>query len=317
MNKEEFISEFTSRLRELDVRKVDTEELMKLKYENLPKTLFKYCSFDENNRNVNNLKKDIVWMNNPKNFNDPYEFTFSINTDKVIEQKYEKKTKLFLEVCEKDFSNEDIEKIKLDSNSFDVVINNLLKEGKFTQDKLDKFEEKYIGVTQQYIDNFDIRKFFKVSSFAEENDLLLMWSHYAQNHTGFCIEYDIDSLGFDSKVTQLLYPIVYSEEIFDITDFYLNENDEHSHIDYLLEGMLRKSSEWEYEKEWRLITVNEDEFGTECAMPKPKSIFLGSQFDADNLKKLYNFCSDHKINLYHMKLDKLEYKLTPHVLKKF
>lgn len=311
MNKKEFIKIFTSGLRKLNKKDVDANYLMQLKYENLPNSLFKYCSFDENNRNVSNLKKDIVWMNSPLNFNDPYEFTYSVNLEKVLEHEYSNKINIFADIHISDFSVDDLNKMVNDSNSYDVIIENLVKAGKIAKAKIEDFEAKYIGVIKQSIDNDDIKKMYKVSSFAEKNDLLLMWSHYAQNHTGFCIEYDINSLPFDSLITERLYPIVYSDELFDTTDYYLQEKVKTQNIDYLLEGMLRKSLEWEYEKEWRLVVLDTSEVGVEFNMPKAKSIYLGSEFDVDNLKKLYNFCKDNNINLYHMKLDKSEYKLTP------
>jgi hypothetical protein len=37
----------------------------------------------------------------------------------------------------------------------------------------------------------DIQKATKLCSFSECNDSILMWSHYAKDHKGFCVEYDL------------------------------------------------------------------------------------------------------------------------------
>jgi len=44
----------------------------------------------------------------------------------------------------------------------------------------------------------------------EKKDNILMWSHYAKNHTGFCIEYDHKSLVSGAPRLRLLYPVFYT-----------------------------------------------------------------------------------------------------------
>jgi len=85
-------------------------------------------------------------------------------------------------------------------------------------------------------------------------------------------------------------------------------------LDYLLPIMMKKSSEWAYEEEWKLIIIDNAEIGIEFPMPKPKAIYLGSEFNPENLKDIYTFCTTNKIDLYQMKLDSAEYKLLPSLL---
>ena len=77
--KKEFIEKFIEGISYIDKSKVNIVYLTKLKYDNLPKSIFKYCSVDEKNHNITNLKKDVIYMNSPLKFNDPYEFTFKID----------------------------------------------------------------------------------------------------------------------------------------------------------------------------------------------------------------------------------------------
>lgn len=314
MLKHEFLKKFLNDISKLKREDVDLEGLTKLKYENLPKSLFKYCKFDEDNRNISNLEKDIVWLSNPSDFNDPYEFSSKIDLNEVLKRSYDDKINVFLDSIFKNFFNDNEKSIiQNDNRSYDEIVLELISNGKITQVQLDDFEDRYLGVIKQSIANEDIKKLFKVSSFSEYNDLLLMWSHYAHNHTGFCIEYDIESLSIAHPLTKSLYPVAYSKDLVDITDYYLHKT-QNPNLDYLLPVMIKKSLEWEYEQEWRLIIINDAEMGIEFPMPKPKAIYLGSKFEPNNLKDIYTFCSANKIDLYHMKLDNSEYKLIPNIM---
>ena len=75
-----------------------------------------------------------------------------------------------------------------------------------------------------------------------------MWCHYANKHTGFCVEYDCEG-GFELDC--MLYPIIYKEERYDASEiYYINDEDRKNvHVN----PILFKSPEWEYEKEWRLF----------------------------------------------------------------
>jgi len=47
-----------------------------LKFDNLPSLLFKY--FEVNNYSISNLEQDTIWLSDPRNFNDPYDYSFTI-----------------------------------------------------------------------------------------------------------------------------------------------------------------------------------------------------------------------------------------------
>lgn len=70
-----------------------------------------------------------------------------------------------------------------------------------------------------------------------------MWNHYTENHTVFCIEYGINALPIDSPITKSLYPVIYTDKLFDTTGYFLDKTEEIPNIDYLLEGMITKSLE--------------------------------------------------------------------------
>src|SRR5271154_5206616 len=90
---------------------------------------------------------------------------------------------------------------------------------------------------------------------SETHDNLLMWSHYAQNHTGAVIEFrvlpEVDSPTLAAK------PVRYSTQtprlIFaDLADF---ERLCHEMVEVIT---LTKSDVWAYEKEWRIVSALRD-----------------------------------------------------------
>lgn len=100
---------------------------------------------------------------------------------------------------------------------------------------------------------------YGVFSLTENSNDMLMWSHYAGQHTGICIEYERHSnnvLG-DLSVTR---PVRY-------TDAYpLISYKEAAHLQYqsaslddsaLSSYIYTKSSCWSYEREWRAISVTD------------------------------------------------------------
>lgn len=87
-----------------------------------------------------------------------------------------------------------------------------------------------------------------IVSLTETKDNLLMWSHYAQEHTGMVVEFDITHDFFTSKfVTEnnnsvgKIGRVLYRKER-------LNKLSDH-----LMEPYFHKSDEWSYEKEHRLL----------------------------------------------------------------
>jgi len=84
--------------------------------------------------------------------------------------------------------------------------------------------------------------------FSLTNDNILMWSHYADANKGMCIGYDFNQA--DSRVKKHLFPVQYSDTRFQSND--LQALKAHPFF------YLRKSSEWGYEQECRLIYQKKD-----------------------------------------------------------
>jgi hypothetical protein len=79
---------------------------------------------------------------------------------------------------------------------------------------------------------------------SESCDSILMWSHYAADHCGYCLRFEATAhtpfFGYSQRVR-------YSED-FPVVDFFNTPNDKQ--VDLIF---LTKYRGWNYEREWRII----------------------------------------------------------------
>ena len=142
---------------------------------------------------------------------------------------------------------------------------------------------------------------FGILSLAEDQKDILMWSHYADDHKGICIEFEraeTNELG-DPRATRKVaytknYPSLNVKSL-------LSKNDHHNS---LMRVLYTKSEHWSYEKEWRNFqTVG----GKVYPIPgKVLSITFGvrtSEMDIDIVKKL----ASNSITLYQAQLKEHEF----------
>jgi len=90
-----------------------------------------------------------------------------------------------------------------------------------------------------------------VLSLAERWDSPLMWSHYADEHRGLCIEYDMNDHQC-AHIKPVDYRRTRSIKITELMQWKLHQSAE-AKQSVLDTYFFAKSSQWEYEKEWRDI----------------------------------------------------------------
>lgn len=137
----------------------------------------------------------------------------------------------------------------------------------------------------------------------------LMWSHYADSHKGFCIEYDF-SEPEDEVLSKLPLPVFYSENRplvpWKAAIDNSVENMEEAYAEIMM-GLLTKDKEWEYENEWRiLIGATED---SEFKMPRVSCIYLGASIEKENRDKVIAIAKERNIPVKQMKVDRGAYDL--------
>ena len=115
---------------------------------------------------------------------------------------------------------------------------------------------------------------FKICCFSTRCDDILMWSHYAEKHTGVC-------LGFEFPVRAdifTLYPVRYIDQIKK-----LHGMADVSTVFYY--WLTRKPKCWEYENEIRAITRSGDDI-IRFERRQLKEVIFGCRVNSDQIKEL-------------------------------
>jgi hypothetical protein len=215
------------------------------------KHLYKYYAYNENSLSVLINKK--IWLAKPESFNDPFDcgIEFEDNTD-------EKLLKRILGGI--DIDSKQYDKIK----QFAIKGLNRLKEAKF----------RNAGIF----------------SMSENNKNILMWSHYADQHKGFCIEFIRRSdnvLGNSEMARPINYPKDYTKVKFIDSTGKLNES-------IFYEFFYTKARDWHYEDEWRCVYP---EGGREASIPSAiSSIIFGLKMTEQNENTIRNILSGQGIS---------------------
>ena len=139
-----------------------------------------------------------------------------------------------------------------------------------------------------------------------------MWSHYAANHQGICIEYDAKEFLTNESILKKLHPVIYKEELFDAypyTTFFGVGAEQNPLLASI--AACHKSNEWSYEEEWRLISPvspenNKPEYNLTY---RPKGIFLGAKIPEKDKELLTAIAADVQIPIFQASLEWNGFKL--------
>ena len=147
-----------------------------------------------------------------------------------------------------------------------------------------------------------IKETFRISCFTTSPFSQLMWAAYADCHRGFCLEYTI--LPGEAQYQDVylnLYPMIYCKTRPNITERLVRLQDEKptdEHLwDLFCHGVLRKSFDWAYQNEGRLLfpysTTKKEDYNRKF-FPITK-VYLGNKMDAKKRKEIIDIC--HRKNI--------------------
>lgn len=193
------------------------------------------------------LKNNLICFNNPRHFNDPFEFFSLYNFDN------------FLFELDERFKNLDvIDHFTPEQMLFYQALNSSQQKVMLTSIKpfIDKlFKENLDTITNNVRMTFEklnheFIKITRVLCLTEKPDNILMWAHYSKSHTGFVVEFDQTNEFFhQGKNLKDEYGYVRKVE-------YKNAIPVIDPIsDNIAEHYLIKSEEWRYEQEWRMFAT--------------------------------------------------------------
>ena len=307
-----------------------------------PKSFYKYRKATDYNFTF--LEKGLAWFSLPKEFGDTRDLT--INND--IEEELEgiekdpnshiiRLSTAFIKLFMKEFGVQpnDLkieDKISLFNSNGSINCSKtkmyLMKYG-LSVEKINLILGKLITATQisdqkkileaikLYLTFYmDINKKnhneLFVYSLTEDPNNAAMWESFADNATGYCIEYQFDKDSFlGQRMLMNLFPIYYGDKerinFFDILikNITYNErvgmNDEDSEKIFL--QSYTKESCFDYQKEWRIVFAG-DLGGSTQKFPFAKSIIIGERASEDNKKRILDIGKKLNIDVYLRKMNK-------------
>lgn len=192
-----------------------------------PKHFYKYRSINESDfesdLSLDALFNSYVIFSSRINFNDPFDSKIEITSPSPKEYKFLLQSLETLHPLHKGSKIKDL-----------VYKGNITQLGR----KRINFSKNEIN---KLIDTYGI---FSVS---KDNENILLWSHYANSHKGYCIEFK--SEGIEAK------PIIYKNQIptINLTEFSSTTYGEEKRNKVISEALLTKLDIWSYENEYRVI----------------------------------------------------------------
>lgn len=211
----------------------------------IPDRLFRFEKFED--IRLKTLEQNMIYMSDAENFNDPFD-CLGVWWDTLILKDISEEQGLNFSV---DFLDEQI----------DIMFKNALTP-------------------------------LKITCFSSELYNLPLWGNYSESGSGFVVEYDFRELNIDSEFTKQLYPVIYQEEREDISkvlkllfEVAVKEQEQfHPSLRLLFYKNLIKHISWSYEREWRLMFLENDNL---VKLPiRPTAIYITGRCNAENEKRL-------------------------------
>ena len=150
---------------------------------------------------------------------------------------------------------------------------------------------------------------FRIGCLSANHKSPLMWSHYADSHRGFCVEYDF-GVPDQSTLSLLPLPVLYSQDRPLVPWYVAFNNTPESAMaanKEILLGLLTKDSSWEYEKEWRLLIDAKQP--ALCQMPKITCVYLGACISEANRERIISIAMEKHFAVKQMTVDRGTYAL--------
>lgn len=291
-----------------------------------PKTLFKFRKFDRFTFDM--IDNNYVFLANAKNLDDPFDCLTTIDAENIFDRNNYKLTGEMLDFVIDTLSRPFVFEKTLSKEEIGNFIYPCIRDGWIDEDKLMLQCISYADITEHQknylssvfsgysslLNDLSNNSYFtetvkefvyakenaKVCSFATQRDNKVMWSLYANAYKGYCVEYEIPTT--DEEVMGILLPVIYKRKknfnvIRAIAQFVLeiairNTTSAYMHTNLacLTELLCSKDVDWEYQDEWRLLSLNSNRFNK----LKIKAIYLG--FDVTKRNELRIIKRAKKLN---------------------
>ena len=292
----------------------------------IPKLLYKYRPFD--NYTYDMLENEYFFLCKAKNLDDPSECTatltpndyYDIKTSRLSYRVVDGILEYLRPYCSPTNFDEIKNQVYRVMTPDGYVRRNFLLDASFIMQKLapdvniapfinflgnipEKMQEPEMGKNIETLLSlaYYAREAMGICSLSELSDSAEMWENYADNSSGYSIEYDMKEYEYASDV----FPVVYSDErntdilsailggflgkfIFGMTNGQIDADKSQ-----YFRLFLTKNTKWKYQKEWRLL----GDANKRIKAPKIKAIYIGKNASNDNRQKMQEYCDRNNIAL--------------------
>lgn len=285
----------------------------------IPKRLFRYRTCNE--LSVDAFQNDIIYAVTADKFNDPYDTLVRYDLDEI--EKWVN-TVMNTEALGqmKTWFAQGWDLPKEIKHILPKEMTDVLKVALSSIEDISDYEERIEETRKRIISQIELyfpilsetsKRYSAIACFSESVESVLMWSHYANSHKGFALEYNFRPTLEQPIKNVGLFPVVYSKERFDISDYIawaflriIGFPAKMPDISASIKNALWKSDIWAYEKEWRMIDSTPREITDERASTihyKPIAIYYGRHMSGDDKKKLHELAREKGIKEFEMYLD--------------
>jgi len=258
------------------------------------------------------LRNKSIRFTQPNAFNDPFEFSpsfISFSKDSTFNEQFDDTVDMQIE--------DSLRKLPKEYRT-DIVKSYLKKfltaNKQLIHHSLNNFAPIFADSLQKQANNS-----FGILSLTTEKDNLLMWSHYADSHNGFCIKFNTDSIFFNRRRSE--FDELYHLRKITYKDIRPSGIFEEMSIDELFEV---KSDIWEYENEWRMYLplIDANNILDNSNMPiylfnfpsnAISEIIIGAKASQDFINQITSIIQNNieynHVKLVHAKISNTHYKL--------
>lgn len=306
-----WIDDYLALLFPPESKDLQIEEAQTLKYRHIPNALYRYRQF--NDYTIENLRNEQEWQSYPCEFNDPSDSRLQVNIETIKNELFFEK--LLNDYLEKGlfFTAQELDDIRSSNDPYNKFAHYVARLDPALKGKEENLSKALSEIVEKHLKEIykpfltAFQSGYLVVCFSEVKDSNLMWSHYADCHTGFCIEYNFKELGPHSAQTRMLAPVIYSDCLFDATKYLVDPIIKGCNYNNLFGNYpcISKGADWSYEREWRTIFPlgpNADKQYRLLKVPTPKALYVGTKATTKNIDRIKEIAISKKISLYQMNL---------------
>lgn len=171
-------------------------------------------------------------------------------------------------------------------------------EGILHADYFDPNDDR-IQIIENFINNYPTITCFSAGDNDKEGfDLPTMWAYYANNHKGICLEINTQKFLHENNSNSSFCNVEYALTS-EFNKFIITKNTSKEEI--LKKLVFLKRDDWSHEKEWRLFSMEGDNF---CSIKKSlESIVLGLDFDNEKYLQLIKLFIPSEVKIKQIDLD--------------